>query len=101
MLFWMSLVGGVLTHTYERIEGSPISSMPELTNIILSCIPLALVIAVFARQRLHATISAVLFLGAFSFITLMQLDFSSAPGLSVLVTVIAWFSTLILLSVAP
>ena len=91
-------------HTYERIEGLPISSMPDQTYIILwFSIPVALVIAVFARQRLHAAISAVLFLGAFSFITLMQLqlDFISAPGLFVFVSLIAWFSPLILLSVAP
>jgi hypothetical protein len=114
MLLWMifvsSVVTLVVTNTYERIVGAPMSSMSGMfgTDIIAWSITPAIVIAVFARQRLHATISAVLFFGAFSLIMLMQLDitlmqldpFSSA--LVVLtVVLLAWIAPVILLLVAP
>ena len=107
IFFWMYMVLCVLMVMYEGIEKSTAFG---ITLIILWSITLSIVIAVFARQRLHATISAVLFFGAFSFITLMpltQLDVSSAQfGFSSVlvgptVLLLAWFAPLILLSVAP
>jgi len=114
MLLWMifvsSVVTLVVTNTYERIVGAPMSSMSGMfgTDIIAWSITPAIVIAVFARQRLHATISAVLFFGAFSLImllqldiTLMQLDPFSSALVVLTVVLLAWIAPVILLLVAP